>query len=189
MARTFICLIRHGQTDWNKEFKIQGRCDILLNDYGKKQISLSANKIKSLNLEFDVILSSPLSRAVASANIIKEKLGYAQQIIIRPNLTEREFGSSDGLKISDDVYQKILNDEYLGMETSKQIQTRAISEILDIAQKYPNKNVLICTHSHFIKGIFTVLDPSKTFKSTLLNGSLNFITIEDGKIIEAKFNQ
>lgn len=190
MNKTLICLIRHGQTDWNKEFRIQGRYDIPLNDEGRKQIHATAEKLKQIDISWDIFLSSPLSRAYETCQIVCNDLGYKNHSIEkRFNLIEREFGVADGLKISDEVYNKILNDDYKGMELSKDMNNRAINELLDIAKKYPNKNILVATHSHFIKGVFTVLDNNLTFRSTLLNGALNFITIEDGKIISFEFNK
>lgn len=190
MARTLICLVRHGQTDWNKQFLIQGRYDIPLNDTGRNQIHTTSSKLKETNIKWDVFLSSPLSRAVETCEIICKDLSYENvEIIKRVNLIEREFGEADGIPISDDVYVNILNDNYKGMETSAEINNRAINEILDIAKTYPNKNVLVTTHSHFIKGVFTVLDKNLTFKSTLYNGALNFIVIEDNKVIEFYFNK
>ena len=190
MARTLICLIRHGQTDWNKDFLIQGRFDIPLNDTGRNQIHTTSSKLKRTNIKWDIFLSSPLSRAVETCEIICNDLGYNNiEIIKRENLIEREFGEADGIPISDEVYINILNNNYRGMETSYEINERAIKEILDIAKLYPNKNVLVTTHSHFIKGVFTVLDKNISFKSTLHNGSLNYIFIEDNKIVKFYFNK
>ena len=50
MARTLICLVRHGQTDWNKASLIQGRYDIPLNDTGREQIHTTASKLKETNI-------------------------------------------------------------------------------------------------------------------------------------------
>ena len=190
MARTLICLVRHGQTDWNKDFLIQGRYDIPLNDTGRKQILTTSQRLKETNIKWDVFVSSPLSRAYETCEIVCKELGYINPTIEkRENLIEREFGVADGLPICDETYEKILNDEYEGMEKSYEINDRAIKEILDIAKEYPNQNVLVTTHSHFIKGAFTVLDKNLTFKSTLLNGALNFIIVEDGKITSFEFNK
>lgn len=190
MAQTLICLVRHGQTNWNKEFRIQGRYDIPLNDEGRKQIKNTANRLSNTNIKWDVFLSSPLSRAYETCEIICKDLGYKNyEIITRPNLIEREFGVADGLEISDDVYNKILNDDYEGMELSSDMQNRAINELYEIAKLYKNKNILITTHSHYIKGVFTVLDKSLTFRSTLNNGGLNYIIFEDDKIIKFEFNK
>ena len=65
-----IYLIRHGQTDWNKQGIIQGRTDIPLNGYGRKQILTIA---KGLNTNLAGIYSSPLKRALQTAEIVKKK--------------------------------------------------------------------------------------------------------------------
>lgn len=185
-----ICLIRHGQTDWNKCFIIQGRYDKELNQNGINQINATALRLKNLNIKWDIYLSSPLSRAVNSCKIIKQTLtGNDDDIIIREGLTERMFGQAEGLVICDDVYEHILKDFYEGMEKTEEIQKRALNEILEISRKYKDKNILITTHSHFIKGLFTAIDRNITFQSYLANGGLNFIEIEDGKIVDYKFNQ
>ena len=173
---TLICLIRHGQTDWNQQFLIQGRFDIPLNNEGKKQINQTICRLNSYNIHWDLFLSSPLLRA-------------KEEIIIRDQLIEREFGEADGLKITDTVYERILNDDYQGMEKSTIIRKRAYDEMLALDHIYPNKKILIVTHSHFIKALFTQLDQKITFKSSLANGSLNFVEIDKGKIIHFKFNQ
>ncbi len=187
---TLICLIRHGQTDWNQQFLIQGRFDIPLNNEGKKQINQTICRLNSYNIHWDLFLSSPLLRAKETCQIIKEHLGYQkEEIIIRDQLIEREFGEADGLKITDTVYERILNDDYQGMEKSTIIRKRAYDEMLALDHIYPNKKILIVTHSHFIKALFTQLDQKITFKSSLANGSLNFVEIDKGKIIHFKFNQ
>lgn len=187
--KTLICLVRHGQTDWNKAHLIQGRFDNPLNDTGKEQLYQTGLKIKSLNITWDVYLSSPLSRAIESQQIIKNVLtGSKDNIIIRPNLIEREFGDADGKPIEEKIYQDIMNDNIYGMETSKDIQTRALKEINELAKIYPNKNLLIVTHSHFIKAVFTSIDKQFTFRDVISNGGLNFIEIEDKKIISYQQN-
>ena len=134
--KTLICLVRHGQTDWNRAHLIQGRFDNPLNDTGKEQLYQTGLKIKNLNITWDVYLSSPLSRAIESQQIIKNVLtGSKDNIIIRPNLIEREFGDADGKPIEEKIYQDIMNDNIYGMETSKDIQTRALKEINDLAKR------------------------------------------------------
>lgn len=187
---TNICLVRHGQTDWNKEFKIQGRYNVPLNATGKEQILKTAIKIKNLDIKWDVFYSSPLDRAIETCSIIKNHLGYSNnEIIIEDDLIEREFGVADGLHINDEVYDKILIDGYAGMEKASEIQERAYNVIIKIAKAHPNKNILIATHSHLIKALFTKLDNNLTFKSLLNNGSLNFVNFEDDKIINFEFNK
>lgn len=188
--KTLICLIRHGETNWNQQHLIQGRIDIALNENGIKQIHQTALRLKEENIKWDVYLSSPLQRAFTSCKIIQNCLNDVHlPIVIRPNLIEREFGTYDGHLIDDLVYAKILDDDVIGMETSKEIQTRAKLELANIVKEYRGKNVLIVTHSHFIKAIFTTLDPKITFKSTLYNGGLNFIIFNDDEIESFEFNR
>lgn len=66
-----IYLVRHGETDWNKEGKLQGQCDVPLNKYG---ISLAEKTAEGLaDVPFDAAFSSPLCRAEETAKIILGK--------------------------------------------------------------------------------------------------------------------
>ncbi len=62
-----LYIFRHGQTDWNKEERLQGHTDIPLNQFGKEQAATLQEKL--LNLKLDICLSSDLSRAVETARI------------------------------------------------------------------------------------------------------------------------
>lgn len=187
--KTVICLIRHGQTDWNKAYLIQGRLDQPLNDTGRAQLEQTAKRLATYDIKWDMILSSPLSRAYESAQIIQRVLQIPTPIIKRDQLIEREFGSAEGLEINRNVYERILIDDYSGMETASTIQSRARKEILDIASQYEGKHILIVTHSHFIKALFTTLDSQLTFQSPLKNGNLNFVEVQNQEFMNHHFNQ
>ncbi|MCM1513499.1 MAG: histidine phosphatase family protein [Anaeroplasma bactoclasticum] len=187
--KTIICLIRHGQTNWNQAHLIQGRLDQPLNDTGRAQLEQTAKRLSSYPITWDILLSSPLSRAYESAQIIQRTLQIDSPIIKREQLIEREFGSAEGLEITPTVYQKILVDGYVGMEDTPTIQARAKKEILEIASLYEGKCILVVTHSHFIKALFTTLDSTLTFQSILENGNLNFIEIDHQEILHYQFNQ
>ena len=81
-----IYVVRHGQTDWNKENKLQGNTDIELNDNGRKQALDLKGELK--NIDYDIIISSPLKRAIQTAELINNN----KPIIIEDNLRERSFG-------------------------------------------------------------------------------------------------
>lgn len=66
-----ICLVRHGETDWNKVGKIQGHTDIELNENGIRQAYACAEYLN--NAPFELIITSPLKRAKQTAEIIAEK--------------------------------------------------------------------------------------------------------------------
>lgn len=92
-TKTSIYLIRHGETDWNLEKRMQGTTDIPLNDKGKRQALNIAKHIKKI--PFHAIYSSPLSRAFKTASIIA--LHHPQVEIIKlHSLRERSFGVMEG---------------------------------------------------------------------------------------------
>ncbi len=187
--KTIICLIRHGQTNWNKEKRIQGRLNNPLNDTGRNQVKKVAETLLHNDSRWDIIISSPLDRAMESALIIKTTLNLTCEIITNNDVIEREFGTAEGMYIEDSIYARIVKDDVEGLEKSTTLQTRAFNAIIDIAETYPNKKVLVATHSHFIKGFFSGIDTNYTFLSKLDNASLNYIIVEDGKIISYEFNK
>ena len=79
-----IYLVRHGQTDWNNERRMQGHKNIPMNKVGIQQINDLADKIVEAGLRFDRLISSPLDRARKSAEIIANKTGfkYTKQLTI-----------------------------------------------------------------------------------------------------------
>ena len=66
-SRSFLC-IRHGTTDWNRQRRFQGRTDIPLNDEGIAQAHAAARRLQDVPI--DIIVSSPLIRALRTAEII-----------------------------------------------------------------------------------------------------------------------
>ena len=66
-AAMAVYLIRHGETDWNRQMRLQGRRDIEMNETGIAQVRRSARALAALGVRPDVIVASPLSRARRSA--------------------------------------------------------------------------------------------------------------------------
>lgn len=96
---TFFVL-RHGQTDWNLQARLQGSTDIALNDTGRQQAKKAATVFEAHSISH--IYCSPLSRAHETATIVAGHLGL--EVVIDKRLTERNFGAFEGLTI-DDVAQ------------------------------------------------------------------------------------
>jgi len=90
-------VFRHGQTDWNKERRIQGHSDIPLNDEGRRQASQLRETLSHLNL--DIIFSSDLDRAYETAVIACDGLGL--EVIKDQRLREAHFGQAEGMLIED----------------------------------------------------------------------------------------
>lgn len=185
---TTICIVRHGQTNRNKDKIIQGRVDFNLNEEGRKQAYLTSKYFIENNEHFDIVGASPLSRAKETANIIKDALGYKEDIIIFPDVIEREFGEADGCNIERNIYTKIINDDVVGMEKSYEIQNRMINAIKNIVKEYEGKRILIVSHSHAIKGLLTGIDKTRSFLDNLNNCAINYFIVEDGQIKIDKVN-
>ena len=140
-----IYFVRHGQTDWNLQKKLQGLADIPLNDTGKKQAKDLQSQLA--DKEIDLIITSPLQRAVETANIINEKNNLP--IMKAEGLHERDFGEFEGL-IKGEWYRDFWNwNKNLRYEKAENVQdfSKRINDELDnIITKYKGKNILIVAH-------------------------------------------
>jgi broad specificity phosphatase PhoE len=93
-SRSFLC-VRHGVTDWNREGRFQGRTDVPLNDEGIAQAHSAARRLQGVTV--DIIVSSPLIRAVKTAEIIAA--ASSKPVSIDADLIECDFGSFEGRSI------------------------------------------------------------------------------------------
>ncbi|GAA1599126.1 histidine phosphatase family protein [Leucobacter chromiireducens] len=94
-----IVIVRHGETDWNIGRRIQGRTDIPLNERGRAQAGEIADLL-AVSGRWSRVVVSPLGRAVATGQIIAERLGLATPEI-DDAVTERDFGPAEGLQVSE----------------------------------------------------------------------------------------
>lgn len=141
-----IYIVRHGQTDWNVEKKVQGRFDNPLNETGLLQATETKNKL--LNTNIDLIICSPLLRAKQTADIINENRNIT--IIYDDRIIERSFGELEGTQIEDidfnsfwDYYKNI---QYKSVESMQSLFDRIYDFLKDIEKKYKNKDILLVTH-------------------------------------------
>ena len=138
-----IYIVRHGQTDWNKEGRYQGKIDIELNELGVNQAETLRDKLE--NIDFDIVFSSTLKRAYKTAQIITNK-----KIIIDDRLSERGNGILEG-KLKSEIKEVIdfngsMASQYK-IEDINDFKNRIKSFLDEIMVKYKNKNILIVTHA------------------------------------------
>lgn len=88
--------LRHGETDWNKEGRIQGLTDIPLNQMGRSQAQKAVGLMKTLPI--DRIVCSTLDRAHETARIVNQ--GLQKPLITDANIVERNFGAFEGMDVS-----------------------------------------------------------------------------------------
>lgn len=98
---SLLTLVRHGETDWNRDARIQGATNIPLNDTGRAQAREAGLRLAARDSEAPVIVvSSDLSRAAETADIIADTLGT--RVLGRyPGLRERAYGEAEGLRSSE----------------------------------------------------------------------------------------
>ena len=178
MTETILGLLRHGQTDWNIDLRLQGSTDIPLNDTGRTQARLAAS---SLNREdWDVILASPLSRAKDTADIVALELGM--NVVIVPELIERSFGVAEGLDHAS--WRKLYESHVVieGLESLEDLRTRTVQLLDLIANEYSGKRVLAVSHGAFIRKVLNIVTNGELPREgeRLSNASLNRFMHADG---------
>lgn len=138
-----IYIVRHGQTDWNITGKIQGHTDIELNKQGENQALIVKEKLNGI--KFDKVFSSPLKRALKTAQLI-----YDGEIIIDERLKERYNGELEGKNKNDVKVFPDFNDPnetMYNIESLTNFRNKIKSFVDDIKTNYKGKNVLIVTHA------------------------------------------
>lgn len=185
---TEIYLLRHGQTDANKNYIVQERMDNPINTIGMEQALLTGKYLKQSGINFDLVISSPLKRAFKTAELVNHGMVISKPILIDRNLIERNFGDYDGKKITDDYYELTRNGLIPNMETDEELESRAMEVLTNIAQKHENKRLLIVTHSHLIKAILVKLIKEFSYLDYLHNCSLTKLIYKDGEFQIIDYN-
>jgi broad specificity phosphatase PhoE len=174
MTSTHLGLFRHGQTDWNINFLLQGVTDIPMNQTGIEQVKLAAQAIKAE--DWDVVLTSPLSRAKQTAEIIASQNGFPE-IIVEELLIERSFGEAEGLS-HEQWRAKYSNLDHIpGGESRSQLAERSKRLLGTISQELAGKRVLAISHGALIRTLISIASSNKLPRDgeRLGNASLNVV--------------
>ena len=146
---TTFLLVRHGETDWNRDGRWQGHTDTQLNDAGREQARRVAAELDGV----DVIYSSDLARARETAEIIAAALG--RSVHTDERLRERSFGAWEGLNASEieEGFAEDLASWRLGdgpgaddAEPFDAFGRRVQSFVDDIVERHPGETVLVVAH-------------------------------------------
>jgi broad specificity phosphatase PhoE len=153
LTETIIGLLRHGQTDWNIDFRLQGITDIPLNSTGLAQAAAASRAIDKNDWHF--VASSPLSRAVDTAKIIADSVGISE-VQIEPLLLERSFGDAEGLTHAEwkEQYPDGLPP---GGETLDALRIRANQLLNHLLDQYRGTRVLAVSHGAMIRKVVRIV--------------------------------
>jgi probable phosphoglycerate mutase len=192
---TRIVLIRHGETAWNAERRLQGHLDIDLNEEGQRQARALAASLA--NEHFDVLVSSDLSRATQTAKALGDVTGLP--LYIDGRLRERCYGGFEGLLYADiaerfpqefaawqarDVDVQLPPGQNRG-ETFRAFYERVTGALFGWAEDNPGKSLAIVAHGGVLECIYRAalglsLETPRDFK--VLNASVNRFVVQNGKL-------
>ena len=144
-------MVRHGETDWNRERRFQGHADVPLNASGRAQVAALAEQL--VGQRFAAAYTSPLRRATESAEILGVRLGLVA--VPSDALKEVDVGSWSGLTAPEierrypDGYSRWIDWRVEGWHDGEQYEDfsrRVVGGLLEIAARHPDEQVLAVTH-------------------------------------------
>ncbi|MEX2014425.1 MAG: histidine phosphatase family protein [Candidatus Saccharimonadales bacterium] len=147
-----LYFVRHGESTNNLEGLFTGRMDPALTKKGEQQARQTAEEIKALGEIYNIV-SSPLGRAVKTAEIIAEIIGYRKPISVDERIIEYDLGELEGTP-----WRKIPKEEFArikGVESPAEFQRR----LIDFLNEYKDKkdNILIVGHG----GVYRMIEATR----------------------------
>ena len=156
-----LFFVRHGQTDWNRQDRIQGHTDIPLNTTGIMQAEELRNQIKARGLKFDVVYASPLKRVQKTAEIVADG---QNEVIIDRRLMERGAGEFEGRPCIEffnseiDFLNPEINADNYGVEPINDFTARVHGFLQDLTKKHAaDARILIVSSSGVMKRAYLTL--------------------------------
>ena len=173
-----LYLVRHGETDWNSQRRIQGTTDIPLNDVGRGQAARTGRLLA--RRQWDAVVTSPLSRAFETGSIIAGELGLPAPAT-DGRLVERNYGEAEGLDF--DEMQRLFPEDAKvpGREKRSAVAARALDALMDIAHAHPEESVVVVSHGGLIRSVLRKVDPDGDH-GMITNGSVHSFRYEDGAL-------
>ena len=183
--KTKLVLIRHGETAWNAEHRIQGQLDIPLSPLGILQSARLAECLS--NEPIDAVYSSELSRAWLTAAPLAARLGL--DVIAEPRLRERSFGVFEGLTLVEIAARypaefaqwraRDLAWRPEGGENGQQLIDRVLAAATDIAARHAGRTVVLVSHGGVLDVVYRAaraLEWHAPREHQMLNAAINRLT-------------
>ncbi|MEP6481937.1 MAG: histidine phosphatase family protein [Rhodoglobus sp.] len=171
-----LYLVRHGETDWNLERRIQGSTDISLNATGREQAAATGALLARRT--WDAVIASPLSRAFETASIIAAAVGLPAPAA-DPALVERNYGAAEGLTDRQIDEQYPADAPVPGRETRDAVVLRVLPALMRIAETHPGQSVIVVSHGGVIRSVLNAIDPNNQH-GVISNGSVHSIRHDEG---------
>jgi probable phosphoglycerate mutase len=180
MRQCILHLIRHGQTSWNAEKRLQGHADIALNETGLAEAELVAQEFADRRL--GGIYSSPLQRAHGTAQIINKS--HQHEIKLYEDLKESTFGSLDGIHMDayhakcieiiphfhETTYQERLHFKLVeDAESYFEVYARVRPVLDEIIQNHLDEEVVVVAHGGVMQAVFAMIGGAHVKKIHIQN--------------------
>lgn len=196
VALTQLLIVRHGETEWNADARVQGFSDIPMNDAGRAQVHLTARELAGEKIS--AVYASDLSRARETGEIVAAPHGLPLQIL--PALRERCWGIWEGrsmpeLAAEDPAnYAKLQAGDWVSPEGSEDyddVQTRIVGAMEQIAAAHADETVVVATHGGPVK-VFTAwvlgAPVAAHHKMRIGNASVTTVILRDGRFVLESYN-
>lgn len=169
---TLFGLVRHGQTEYNRRSLFQGSSDIPLNDDGIEQAHRALDHIP--DLDWDVVITSPLQRAEQTGRIIAEDHGIPFGQVV-PDLREIDWGQAEGMDV-DEAEARWPQRSFPGREDHQEVADRGYDSLEKLEVQYRGKNVLVVAHGTIIRFILSGI--AERALDSIPNGTLSLVRLE-----------
>jgi 2,3-bisphosphoglycerate-dependent phosphoglycerate mutase len=182
MNETTLIVVRHGETSWNREKRMQGTTDTELSEVGRAQAQALGRRLKQH--DFAALYSSSLSRALHTARAIAEHTG--REVVIDERLRERCFGIFEGLTAAE-IMSRYPDEHALfashdpeyevpGGECARGFAERCLGGLAEIASRHPGEEVVVVSHGLVLDTLYRAahgLAHGVPRPVPLINASLN----------------
>ena len=181
---TELYLVRHGETDWNLQHRIQGLTDIPLNETGREQAR--ATGLLLARRRWDGVFCSPLSRALETATIIADELGLPAPTTIEA-LVERNYGEAEGLNFLEIERRYPDRGSVPGQESRDDVVARVLPALRELAAAHPDESLVVVSHGGAIRSVLSAVDPDSSH-GMITNGSVHSFQFGDDELRLIEFD-
>ncbi|WP_110589188.1 histidine phosphatase family protein [Microbacterium suaedae] len=184
---TIIALVRHGETEWNREGRVQGHSDIPLNDTGRVQAHAAAEALRGG--EYARLFSSPLLRAKETAEIIGRTIGLGEPTM-RDGLRERRYGVAEGMFATEYWERFPGGDDVPDAETNEEVLARALATLRGIADESGDDPAIAVAHGGVIGRVLRHASDGRLPRSgeRIGNGSQQILEISGSELRVLGYN-
>ncbi len=190
-----IILVRHGETEWNKDGRYQGHCDVALSDLGREQARSVAERLSREPIA--AVYASDLARAYETAQAIAARHGLPVEPV--RGLREIDFGHWEGQRKAEIAaaqaelfaawQENPLATRLPGGESVPEVQTRALAAVAAIAARHPAETAVVVAHGGAICALLCHYRQCSFWECLMGNTGISVLEFGgDGKVEVVSFN-